>query len=69
MISIGSTLVDINANMSANLSILRVSDTGQFPVGYLQFTNTEQYINILPTELRYKYLGFTSYKNNKQIKQ
>jgi len=73
MISIGSTSSSnnnvLNSNITAQLSMIRVSDTGQFPVGYLRFTTTEDYVNILPTELSYKYFGFTSYQNNKQIKQ
>jgi hypothetical protein len=31
--------------------------------------DTGDYTFILPTELSYKYLGFTTYKNNKQIGQ
>ena len=55
---------------SAVLSIVRVVDAGLFPVGFLQFTmDTGDYTHILPTELSYKYLGFTSYKNNQPIKQ
>ena len=55
---------------SAVLSIVRVVDTGLFPVGYLKFTrNIDDYSIILPTEFSYKYLGFTSYKNNQQIGQ
>jgi len=55
---------------SASLSIVRVVDTGIFPVGFLQLTMDDgDYTWILPTELSYKYLGFTSYKNNKQIGQ
>jgi hypothetical protein len=56
-------------NLSASLSIHSVASKGQFPVGYLKFTCNEQFIYILPTELNYKYLGFTSYQNNQQIKQ
>ena len=67
--SIYSALGDFSTNTSASLSIVRVIDAGLFPVGYLQFTNTDEYTWILPTELSYKYLGFTSYKNNQQIKQ
>jgi hypothetical protein len=61
----------VNANPpSAVLSIVRVVDAGLFPVGFLNFTmDNGDYTFILPTELSYKYLGFTSYKNNKQIGQ
>jgi len=69
MISIGSKLADLNANMTATLSTIRVSDTGQYPVGYIKFTHSDQFINILPTELSYKVFGFTSYQNNQPIKQ
>jgi len=69
IISIYSQLGDFDSTTTGTLSIVSVSDTGEFPVGYLRFTHSEQYIHILPTELSYKYLGFTSYKNNQQIKQ
>jgi hypothetical protein len=60
-----------NANPpSAILSIVRVVDAGLFPVGFLNFTmDTGDYTFILPTELSYKYLGFTTYQNNKNIGQ
>jgi hypothetical protein len=69
IISIYTVSADFYPNFTASLSILRVASKGQFPVGYLKFTSNEQFLYILPTELNYKYLGFTSYKNNQQIKQ
>jgi len=64
-------VLSANANPpSAVLSIVRVVDDGLFPVGFLNFTmDNGDYTFILPTELSYKYLGFTTYKNNKQIGQ